>query len=150
MKNKNVMSLKKYGSLRIEKKGLTPFLIEKKEHWPAFGETNRFDYTYITKFKNLPIIHLKNINKKNPKIMILGAGSGRELIELKKILKQEKINPEINVFSLTKSLDKYIEKKIVTKDYSMNQIASRFNSYREPLSAHECAVLWAGSLVCIN
>ncbi|MEI8364707.1 MAG: hypothetical protein WCF78_04620 [archaeon] len=131
MKNKKVITLKRYGSLRIEKRGLTPFLIEKKEHWPAFGEKNRFDYTYVTKFKNLPIMHLKSINKKNPKIMILGAGSGRELIELKDILKKEKINPEINVFSLTKSLDKDIEKKIVNKDYSINKAIENIDPKRD-------------------
>jgi hypothetical protein len=113
--------IKKYGRLRSEKIGLSIFLINKKEKWPAFGQDYRYKYIFYNKFKQKPLLHLKKINLKEPKVIILGAGQGNDLKLFKEDLSKFKINPIIDVFSLTKSLSPEIKKKIVNKDFSRNK-----------------------------
>jgi len=49
--------------------------------------------------------------------MFLGAGKGQTILEFKNFLLKHKVNPTVDVFSLTKTLDSNI-KSIVHKDFS--------------------------------
>ena len=124
------MLKQKYGSTRVEKKGVSAFINNKKEIWPAFGQEYRYSHIFIKKFSEKPFLHLKKIKKEKPKIMVLGAGLGVDLIEFKKALNLIKINPTIDVLSLTKSLSPRA-KKIVNKDYSQNKAIETIDFKKE-------------------
>jgi hypothetical protein len=124
------MLKQKYGSNRVEKKGISAFITNKKEKWPAFGQEYRYIHTFVKKFSEKPFLHLKKIKKEKPKIMVLGAGLGIDLIEFKKTLNSIKINPTIDVLSLTKSLSPRA-KKIVNKDYSQNKAIETIDFKKE-------------------
>ena len=124
------MLKQKYGSTRVEKKGISAFITNKKEKWPAFGQEYRYIHAFIKKFSEKPFLHLKKIKKEKPKIMVLGAGLGVDLIEFKKALNLIKINPTIDVLSLTKSLSPRA-KKIVNKDYSQNKAIETIDFKKE-------------------
>ncbi len=111
----------RFGRKRSEKKGLNYFLETKKESWPAFGQETRYHYNFNIKFLKKPLHHLIKIKKKKPKIMILGAGEGKDLNLFKEDLNRLKINPAIDVFSLTKSINPEILKKTVNNDFSKNK-----------------------------
>lgn len=79
------------------------------------GTKKRFynNYLYSDLVNNFP-----SKNKK-PKILVIGAGIGEELIELKNHLYAKKINPKIETMGITKMLSNKA-KKVVHKDYSIN------------------------------
>lgn len=79
------------------------------------GSKKRFYENYL--YSDL-INHFPFKNKK-PKILIVGAGIGEELIEFKNHLNAKKIKPKIETMGITKMLtDK--ASKVVSKDHSMN------------------------------
>lgn len=110
--------IRKYGRLRTEKIGLSSFFRGKKESWPAFGDTYRYEHIFVKKFRKKPLLHLKKIKKTNPRVMILGAGLGRDLKLFKEDLNKLRIDPTIDVFSLTKSLSKEVKRDVVSTDFS--------------------------------
>jgi len=87
------------------------------ESWARFGDAGRFHTIYKRYLKYKPLNFLYDLKKVKPKIMILGAGKGDDLVLLSKELQQSKIYPEIDVFSLTKSLSREA-KEVVNEDYS--------------------------------
>jgi len=111
---------------RVEKKGLSLFIKDKKESWPAFGKAHRFEIIYVKKFKQLPLEFLKKNKNKKPKIMILGAGLGEDIKLLKTELQKDNIKPNVDVFSLTKSISETAKKEI-RKDYSINKALETIN-----------------------
>lgn len=117
-----IRSIKK----RVEKRGLSLFIKNKKEYWPAFGKEHRFEIVYYKKFKKLPIEFLKKSKNKKPKVMILGAGLGEDIKLLKAELQKNNVNPSVDVFSLTKSISKTAKKEI-KKDYSINKALETIN-----------------------
>lgn len=87
-----------------------------EEHeWRKNGDKDRFidNSIYFNLIKGI------NRNNKSPKILILGPGIGEEVIELNKILKILKLNPEIESLGLTNQLTKKA-KEVIKKDHSKN------------------------------
>ncbi len=119
----------KYGRSREPVKGFEKILETKKESWPSFGQENKYFQVYFVKFKEKPIEFLKT--KKNPKIMVLGAGEGKDL----KLLKNEFRDAKIDVFSLTKSLNKDIKRNVINRDHTifvaLESLDSRFKKHRQ-------------------
>jgi hypothetical protein len=108
----------------------------RKEDWDINGETYRFKQIYKIILNNKPVAFLLSLKKRKPKIMILGAGIGNDLIEFKKELNKHNISPVFDVFSLTKALsDEVTNKKIARHDYSTNlgfeQIDPRVPSHKK-------------------
>ncbi|HPC10210.1 MAG TPA: hypothetical protein PLN85_03965 [archaeon] len=126
IENQNKNNLKrKIGHPREPIDGIKKIIDQKKaninESWPSFGDSKRFYNIYIDALKGKPLIHLEKIKNKNPQIMVLGAGGGQDIILLKEYLEYKNIFPDIDVFSLTKSLDKnIIETNTVKNDYSFD------------------------------
>ncbi len=92
-----------------------PFKNEANNWWYK-GNTERFQAVYFNILQKKPINHLTSLNKKNPKIMILGAALGLDIIKLKEELLKNKVNPQIDVFSLTK-----IKNTIFPKELKQNK-----------------------------
>lgn len=81
----------------------------------VIGSKKRFyeNYLYSDLIARFPS------KKSKPKILVIGAGIGEELIELKNHLNAKKIKPKIETLGITKILtDK--ASKVVSKDHSMN------------------------------
>lgn len=94
-------------------------IIEKKyleiQEWPKNGHEGRFidNPIYFHVVKSI----LKN--NKSPRILVLGPGIGEEVVELSRVLKGLKVNPEIESLGLTNQLTENA-KKTISKDHSQN------------------------------
>jgi len=109
---------KKYQE-RIKRK---PESMKMADSWNYKGTKERFKEVYITELNNQPIKHLASLDIKNPNVMILGAGLGEDIPELKKELIKININPNIDVFSLTKTLPKDLIKTMQVRNDFSNKI----------------------------
>ncbi len=92
-----------------------PDHIKNGERWASFGDRS----TYTFRIKEFYLKTLKRIKKREPQIMVVGAGLGLDLVLLKKDVENAGMTPQIDVFSLTKSLFPGVE-EIVRTDYSQN------------------------------
>lgn len=94
-------------------------IIEKRhleiQEWPKNGHEGRFidNPIYFHVVKSI----LKN--NKSPRILVLGPGIGEEVVELSRVLKGLKVNPEIESLGLTNQLTKKA-KEVIKKDHSKN------------------------------
>jgi hypothetical protein len=101
---------------------------ETKKIWPLFGQKERYNYLFKKELSNRPLAFLKKrFVKKKPKIIFLGAGKGNYISLFKKELIKNKINPVIDVFSLTETLSQEAKKE-VNKDYSRRIPFEHLNS----------------------
>jgi len=98
--------------------GIELYELKGSEGWGHNGEPSRFHPIYNIFLNREPTNFLISLKKKNPKIMILGAGKGEDIPLFKKELQQNKINPIFDVFSLTNSLSPKIKRNIVRNDFS--------------------------------
>jgi hypothetical protein len=114
--HKNHRPIHNYISSAIEKIKKDGF-----ESWSGNGgHFQRYKKIYIKKLRNRPFnFILETLKKKNPNIMIIGAGKGQDLFFLKKEFSNFGVSTNIDVLSLSKSLDKdLLENKIIRKDFS--------------------------------
>jgi hypothetical protein len=111
----------------------------KKELWPVNGQINRFKEIYKNIYKNEPIKFLLSLKKRDPKIMILGAGEGSDIKLLRDELLEKKLKPIIDVFSIKKTLEKDVKQNIVRKDFSKSipfeHIDPRIKEHNEIIKA---------------
>jgi hypothetical protein len=105
---------------------------KRKDVWPNQGEVkgvvvgnkavvleNRYKKIYTKILKKDHVLHFLKTGKKNPNLLILGAGFGQDIILLKRELLDYNIKPKIDVLGIQKTIDpKLLETKIVNKDLS--------------------------------
>jgi hypothetical protein len=102
----------------------------KVEKWLFNGGSSSYSRSIEMILKNRPIKFLKNIKNKKPKILILGAGEGREAAGLYKELRKAGKKPVIDVFSITpNTLNKKLLNKEVRRDLSSNVTLEQINKY---------------------
>lgn len=89
------------------------------------GGKRRYKEIYVEELKNKVLNFILNDLKKNPEIIILGPGIGHDTAILKRELESYGINPQIDVFNLTKfALDEsLLKQKIIRNDYSKQFLA---------------------------
>ena len=110
--------LKKFGKKRDAIARNKVCLSVGKENWPCNGQKERYRHIFAA-LNGAHVRFLVRHGNPNPNVMVLGAGKGETILEFKNFLLRHKVNPTVDVFSLTKNLDPYI-KKIVHKDFSEN------------------------------
>jgi hypothetical protein len=82
------------------------------EEWGFKGAKDRYKVVFELQLKKKPIKYLLSNNIKNPEIMMLGPSSGEYILEFKKQLVKNKINPVIDCFSLKNELKTNIEQEV--------------------------------------
>lgn len=102
------------------------------------GEARRYNEIYSQDLKGQPIVFLINLKKKSPKIMVIGPGVGLDLIVLTRELSYFGIEPQLDVFGLTKTISTDAQ-KVVRTDYSqsvaLETIGSDPEKYSELINA---------------
>jgi hypothetical protein len=132
MINKKILTnAKKPGKKRQILKNVSDSLKKKSENvWASRGPKEKYIEIFNVVLKNKPMSFLvkRFSNKKQkPNIMFLGPAKGNYIPAFKKRLKNYKIEPNIDVFALTKNLS-LSAKKIVRKDYSSNMPFEELNT----------------------
>jgi len=110
----------KYGHTRRPAKYIEHCVTQPgKDIWRLNGQERRFSQIYHKDLDYQPLNHIAKLGVDKPKIMILGPGKGRDILELNGSLAKIGLKPEIDVFGLKKTIDEDVA-KIVKNDYSAN------------------------------
>ncbi len=139
MLKKQQLRKKPFGQKRKPLKAISNILVKRKESWSSEGPKEKFEYVFKKVLKNKPLLFLeKNFSnkKQKPNIMFLGAGKGNYIPLFKQFLTNKKINPNIDVFSLTKNLSKTAQKD-VRKDLSSNLAFEELNTKLLDIDKHK-------------
>jgi hypothetical protein len=116
------------------------------DSWEKYGQKERYFSLFIETLHREPLQFLKKNPEKNPEVLFLGAGKGTYILDFKKELISNKIDPIIDVLSIQKVLDPRV-RSIIREDHSTGEsletIASKSRRLKEKVTDQNIAKIKA-------
>ncbi len=104
------------------------------DSWKKSGQKERYFSLFIETLHGEPLQFLKKTSEKNPEVLFLGAGKGEYILNFKKDLISNKIEPIIDVLSIQNVLDPKV-RSTISEDHStgdsLETIASKSRRFKK-------------------
>ena len=104
------------------------------DSWKKYGQKERYFSLFMETLHGEPLQFLKKTSEKNPEVLFLGAGKGEYILDFKKELISNKIDPIIDVLSIQNVLDPKV-RSTIREDHSIGEsletIASKSRRFKK-------------------
>ena len=116
------------------------------DSWKKYGQEERYFSLFMETLHGEPLQFLKKTSEKNPEVLFLGAGKGEYILNFKKDLISNKIDPLIDVLSIQNVLDRKV-RSTIREDHSIGEsletIASKSRRLKEKVTDQNLAKIKA-------
>ena len=116
------------------------------DSWKKYGQKERYFSLFMETLHGEPVQFLKKTSEKKPEVLFLGAGKGEYILNFKKDLISNKIEPIIDVLSIQNVLDPKV-RSTIREDHSIGEsletIASKNRRLKEKVTDQNLAKIKA-------